>query len=101
MVDVQCTSLLSKGKTGDLFLTNVIATGCLTLERTTGDIELDRCDAGQLHIQTQTGDIKGSLLTEKVFSTQTETGRVSVPQTVTGGICTLITTTGNIKIALV
>lgn len=44
------------------------------------------------------GNVKGTLLTNKVFITHTDTGRVNVPKTVTGGKCEINTDTGNIKI---
>lgn len=100
LTDVTCNDLRSKGSTGDISLQNVIVAEQLTIERSTGDVKLDRCDAGQLFIQTDTGDVKGSLLTEKVFLTETDTGRVDVPKTTTGGLCEIRTDTGNIKITI-
>ena len=43
----------------------------------------------------------GSMLTEKVFQVKTETGRIDVPDTITGGRCKISTDTGNILITLV
>lgn len=42
--------------------------------------------------------MKGSLLSDKVFLMQTDTGEVDVPKTVTGGKCEIITDTGDIRI---
>ena len=68
------------------------------MERDTGDITFDKCDASDIYIKTSTGDVKGTLLTEKVFYTQTSTGNIDVPKTVNGGRCEITTSTGNIKI---
>ena len=57
-------------------------------------------DAAELEISTDTGDVKGSLLTEKVFITRSDTGRIRVPETVTGGKCKITTDTGNIEIEI-
>lgn len=100
LTDVTCKTLHSKGNTGDISLQNVVATEKLSVERSTGDVKLERSDAGEILIQTETGDVKGSLLTEKVFLTHTDTGRVDVPQTITGGKCEIHTDTGNIKITI-
>ncbi len=98
--DVSCQSLNSDGSTGDIELTNVIAAGMIQIERSTGDVELDRCDAGELLIETDTGDVTGSLLSSKVFITQSDTGRIDVPETTTGGKCKITTDTGDIKIKI-
>ena len=96
--NISCRNLISSGDTGDSELSNVIASEKFSLIRTTGDIELDRCDAAELYIKTDTGHVKGSLLGEKIFITHTDTGRVNVPKTVSGGKCEITTDTGDIKI---
>ena len=63
-------------------------------------MEFVASDAEAIFVQTDTGDVTGSLLTEKVFSTRTGTGRVSVPQSVTGGRCEISTDTGDIRIEI-
>ncbi len=37
---------------------NVVAEGILNLERSTGDVSLERCDGDEVYITTDTGDIK-------------------------------------------
>ena len=49
---------------------------------------------------TCTGDVKGKLLTDKVFITETGTGHVDVPKTVTGGRCEVTTNTGDIELEI-
>ncbi len=100
LTDVTCKSVSSKGSTGDISLKNVIAGEQFSIDRSTGDVRFDRCDAPELLIKTDTGDVRGSLLSEKVFITQTDTGRVNVPKTVTGGTCQITTNTGDIKIEI-
>ncbi len=96
--DVQCKNLRSTGSTGDLHLQSVIAAEQFSIERSTGDVKLDGCDAAEIEIETETGDVTGSLLSAKIFLTQTDTGRVDVPRSTTGGRCEIETDTGNIKI---
>jgi hypothetical protein len=45
--------------------------------------------------------VKGSLLTDKIFVTQSDTGKVDVPETVSGGKCKVTTDTGDIRIEIV
>ena len=98
--DTSCESLTSTGSTGDLNLTGVIASGKLFVKRSTGHVRFDMCDAAELEVETDTGDITGSLLTEKVFIAKTDTGRIEVPETTAGGKCKLTTDTGDIKIEI-
>ena len=95
-----CAALESTGSTGDITLTDTNVGGSLSIRRSTGDVRFERCDAGELHITTSTGSVTGTLLTEKVFFTKTETGKVSVPKSAAGGECEITTSTGDIKIGL-
>lgn len=100
LTDVACKSFTSHGNTGDLTLQNVIAEETITLRRSTGYVTFDRCDAREIFVETDTGDVKGTLLTDKVFFAQTDTGNVNVPKTMTGGKCEITTSTGDISIQI-
>ncbi len=97
---ITCEDFFSQGSTGEISLENVIATGTLHIVRSTGDVDLDCVDAAEMCVKTDTGDVEGRLLSEKVFITQTDTGRVSVPNTASGGRCEITTDTGDIKIRI-
>ena len=97
---VSCRNLNSLGNTGDLYLNSVIAKEKLSIERSTGDVKFDGCDAAEIFVKTDTGSITGSLLSDKIFITQTDTGRITVPSTTSGGKCELTTDTGDVKITL-
>lgn len=100
LTDVTCRDLVSDGSTGDIALKNVVAANRFSIERSTGDVTFERCDAAELWVETSTGSVKGTLLTDKVFITSTDTGRVDVPKSVTGGRCEITTDTGDIKITV-
>ena len=100
LTNISCRNLTSNGDTGSITLNHVLATGTISVERSTGDVKLNGCDAAELLLITDTGDITGSLLSEKIFLTHTDTGRVNVPQTATGGKCEIRTDTGDIKITI-
>ena len=100
LADVTCGTLSSTGNTGDLSLQNVIATEKFLIERTTGNVTFDRCDAAEIVIATDTGYVTGTLLSDKIFSTQTSTGKISVPKSASGGACDITTSTGNIQISI-
>lgn len=98
--NVTCAGVVSDGDTGDISLKNVVAQNTMSVVRSTGDVTFDRCDAAEISVSTDTGDVRGSLLTDKVFITQTDTGRIRVPDTVSGGRCQITTDTGDIDITV-
>lgn len=98
LTNVKCGSFISSGSTGDLVLKNVIADKSFDIKRSTGDILFEKSDAAEIKIKTSTGDVTGSLTGDKVFLTETSTGTVSVPKSVTGGKCEISTSTGDIMI---
>lgn len=99
--NVDCKNVISSGSTGDIYLKNVIATEKFSINRSTGDIKFHRCDAAEIYLKTDTGKVVGSLLSDKVFITETSTGKISVPKTTTGGKCEITTSTGDIKIEVI
>ncbi len=98
--DLTCNNLTSTGCTGKNTMSNLIANGKLVVERTVGDVTLDGCDAAEIAIETGTGDVRGHLLSDKVFITNTSTGSIDVPKSITGGLCEIRTTTGNITMTV-
>ena len=98
--NMQCKNLTTSGSTGDIRMENVRAAETVSIVRSTGDVKMDACDAAEISVKTDTGSVTGSLLTEKVFITQTDTGIVNVPKTTDGGRCEIITDTGDIQIMI-
>lgn len=96
--DLKCASLDLHSSTGNVSLTRTVVSGKMRLETSTGNIRFDRSDAAEIYAETNTGDITGSFLTEKVILADTDTGKISVPKSVSGGRCELKTDTGDIRI---
>ncbi len=94
---VSCRAFSAKSSTGEHEYERLLVEETLTLEATTGDISLDGCDAAEVHVTTDTGDVSGRFLTEKVFYTNTDTGRIRVPKATEGGLCEITTDTGDIE----
>ncbi|MBO7292438.1 MAG: DUF4097 family beta strand repeat protein, partial [Clostridia bacterium] len=100
LADVTCANLTSTGSTGGIEMENVIASGKMSITRSTGDVEFYSCDAAEIFMKTTTGDIEGSLLTDKIFMTKSSTGAIEVPRTTSGGVCDITTSTGDIEIEI-
>lgn len=100
LTDVLCNNVISKGDTGDIALYNVIAKDSFSITRDIGDVKFEKSDAAEITVKTSTGDVKGSLLSGKIFIAESSTGDVQVPKTTSGGKCEIITSTGDINIAV-
>ncbi len=100
LTDISCTRLSIKSVTGDISLKNVIAIDSLTVNAITGDVNFDGCDALRICVNLTTGDVTGSLLSDKVFSATVTTGHVDVPPSSGTDICEITATTGNIRITV-
>ena len=101
LTNLTCRDLATTGSTGDLHMKNVVASGKFDITRTTGDVSFDGCDAANIKVKTHTGDVTGTLLSNKVFVYKTDTGNVELPKTTTGGTCDITTDTGDIIINIV
>lgn len=100
LTNVSCANFVAESDTGTITLKNVVATGSFSVESDTGDVRFENSDAAQIRVKTSTGDVTGTLLSEKVFITETSTGKISVPKTTSGGKCEITTSTGDIKIEI-
>ena len=100
LTNIECKNVVSNGNTGAISLKNVIAAEKFSIERSTGDVRFEGSDATEISVKTDTGDVTGTLLSEKVFITETSTGRINVPKTTSGGKCEITTSTGDINISI-
>lgn len=98
--NVSCDSIDSTGSTGNISMENVIVSGLLKIKRSTGNVSFNGSDAGEISVKTDTGSVKGTLLSEKIFYAKSDTGKIEIPQTLTGGRCSIETDTGNIKLSI-
>lgn len=99
--NVTAKSFSSSGSTGELSLKNVITEERISIKRSTGDIFIMGCDAAEIFAETDTGNVKGTLLSEKIFVAETNTGKIIVPESTRGGICKITTDTGNIIFSVI
>lgn len=115
-----CKNLRTTGSTGDITLGNVVANENVSIERSTGkvtlrnmiatanlsvltdtgDVVIEGADAAEIRIETDTGDVLGAFFSEKIFIARTDTGKVNVPRTTSGGVCEITTDTGDIDISI-
>lgn len=95
--EVRCESFRSTGSTGDLLMADVIAGENFFIRRSTGDVTFDSCDAAEITVETDTGNVHGTLRSDKLFITESDTGKIQVPET-DGGTCRITTSTGDITL---
>jgi DUF4097 and DUF4098 domain-containing protein YvlB len=95
-----CGTLTAETGSGGIDLTDTTVTGHIQAETTSGSIRFARADAETLDLKTTSGSVKGSLLTPKIFYTDTTSGSVDVPKSTKGGLCEIKTTSGSIHITI-
>ena len=97
---LKCRNLTSESTTGRTSLTDVIAEGNVIIKADTGDVTLERFDAEYTKITTNTGDVKGTVVGNKVIYAGSNTGRISIPHGINGDACEIRTNTGDIIITI-
>ena len=96
---VRCKNITSTNTTGKVNFNDVVATDDLKIDAGTGDITIVMCDGKNVYLTASTGDITGTLLTGKMFTCISSTGKVApVASDKNGGECIIKTSTGDIDI---
>ncbi|MDD7162003.1 MAG: DUF4097 family beta strand repeat-containing protein, partial [Candidatus Ornithospirochaeta sp.] len=72
----------------------------MDLSSPSGSVRLDKCDGGEIDIETTSGSVKGTLLSPKTFDAASVSGSVSVPSSKGKDECTIRTVSGSIDISL-
>lgn len=98
--DTKANKLDVNTSTGSITFTDTVVADHINAKASTGNVRFEDSDADTLTIQTSTGDVKGTLLTSKIFSAKSDTGKIDVPTSTTGGLCEIKTDTGDIKITI-
>lgn len=104
IIESQSGELITQNVSGNTILTDTQITGSAACKATSGDIKLNRVDMDSFEAKTVSGNITGSPLSPKLFSAQSNSGRVKVPSAVSGnaqaGLCILTTTSGDIRMEI-
>ena len=96
--NINCSGNINlKSSTGNHNLDSVKANK-LTIRASTGNVKIAKSDASEIDIKTSTGDVTAEFLTSKIVYAKTSTGDVDVPKSKTGGLCSIETSTGDIKV---
>lgn len=83
---------------GRINLENSIVETSLSVETSSGNVMFNNCDAGEITVDTYSGSVSGTLLSDKIFVTSTYSGSINVPISSGTEICTISTQSGNINI---
>ena len=95
---VYAEEVFVKTTSGEVELESVTAKETLSAKTTSGDIEL-YCDAGEIYLESTSGDIKGSIGSAKNYIVDTTSGSVRIPPNdPQASVCRIHTTSGSIKI---
>ena len=94
-------NLTALNSSGSIVMVDTVINNEIVAKASSGSIRLERSDADTLDLQTSSGSIRGTILTSKIFQAKTSTGRINVPETITGGVCKAKTSTGSINLSIV
>ncbi|MDO4420105.1 MAG: DUF4097 family beta strand repeat-containing protein [Ruminococcus sp.] len=99
---LRAETLKADNISGGIRLTDVVCTGDMTLEATSGSINLESVDAENYDLHTTSGSIKAEILTSKIYNVKTTSGSEKTPEfdEAAEGVLSAKTTSGNIKIEL-
>lgn len=99
---LELKNLKADNVSGGIRFTDTICTGDMSLEATSGSINLEAVDAENYDLHTTSGSIHAEILTPKFYNVKTTSGIQRVPDMDTNaeGIISAKTTSGNIKIKL-
>lgn len=98
--EIQCQNAEIGTTSGSVRLTDLTAAEAIHAQSVSGNLTLQRCDAASLWFSSTSGDIFGSLLTEKQFEIDTTSGDIRVPDTSWGGTCKASTVSGDIEFSI-
>ena len=98
---VNTNELEVESTSGRILLRDLEATGEAELHAVSGDIQLERADAGAFEIRTTSGSVKGSIRSDKLFDVKTTSGSIDLPPSIRGaGTFHASTTSGNVRITV-
>lgn len=97
---IRSGEITAKSTAGEIELTDVIAEKSLYARNISGGVALDRCDGGTIKIETTSGSVKGTVLSDKIFIADSTSGSVEVPRSSVGEECEITTTSGSIDIEI-
>lgn len=98
--NVKSKEIFANTISGGVMLADTVASQKLKANSTSGEIDLKRCDAKNIVLDTVSGEISGTLLSNKQFITETTSGTVNVPQSVSNEECRITTVSGDIYIEI-
>lgn len=98
LTNVECGELNVNTASGEVACRDVLAWSTMQIGTASGEIDVIGCDASHVMLTSSSGDITGTLRTPKVFQADSDSGNVNVPHSVSGGICEIHTSSGNIHL---
>lgn len=98
---VACGEADIRSTSGEIDMEELASSGDVCVETTSGGIDLERCDGARLEMTSSSGDIEGSLLSGKIFSASSSSGKIELPASdPSGGECRIKTASGDISISI-
>ncbi len=99
--NINATSIKADTISGRISLTDAVCTGDMTIETTSGGIDLERVDAQNYDLQTTSGSIRAEILTPKFYNVKSKNGAYPANNGTEQGMFNAKTTSGSIDVDVV
>ena len=100
--DVNAGTVNVSASSGDLYMKNINAPDSIMATSSSGDIDLERCDAEGFDITTSSGDVDMEIAAGRMyrFETKTNSGDVDVPDGDADSdyLCKIVTSSGDVEV---
>ena len=98
LTDVSCTRSEISNNTGKIVLHSLLSKEEIKVTADTGDIKLLYSDAPSIILETTTGDVHATILSDKQFDITTDVGDINIPEDAGEQTCKITTDTGDITV---
>ncbi len=98
--EVAANNISAASTSGDIELSGIIAHNNIWITSTIGNVTLNHSDAASIDIVTTSGDVNATLLSDKIFQADSDSGDIHVPSSKQGGKCSISTTIGDIDVKI-
>lgn len=99
---IECDNFALASKSGNADISNVKSEVRLDVDNGSGTVKLEKSDANIVNIKNDSGSVTASFLTDKIFTTSSNGGKIDIPEPKEdlAGMCVIDTNSGDVKCSI-
>ncbi len=98
--NVECENLTAESDSGDLYLKNFLSRVAVTVKENSGNVKIRKSDANAFIIDSKSGDVDAEFVSPKIYTVESKSGSVNIPESLSGGMCKINTDSGDIRVRI-